>query len=118
MYYAHSTDRQDKKDWQPLKNHLENVANRADGFAREFNAKQFGYSAGLLHDIGKYSPEFQKRLAGSNIRVDHSTAGAYEASKLYDEFKSIVLAYIITGHHGGLLNFGSPESGLQKRLSK
>lgn len=118
MYYAHSTDKQDKKNWQLLKNHLEKVANCAAGFAREFNAEQFGYSAGLLHDIGKYSPEFQKRLDGSNIKVDHSTAGANEASKLYDEFKSIVLAYIITGHHGGLLNFGTPESGLKKRLSK
>jgi CRISPR-associated endonuclease/helicase Cas3 len=118
MYYAHSTDTQDKKTWQLLEAHLKKVANRASEFAKAFNADQLGYAAGLLHDIGKYSPEFQKRLDGSNIKVDHSTAGAHEASKLYDEFKSIVLAYIITGHHGGLLDFGSQESGLQKRLSK
>ncbi|MDY9926762.1 CRISPR-associated helicase Cas3' [Methanosarcina sp.] len=118
MYYAHSTDRQDKSDWQPLKEHLENVANIASGFSREFNAEQFGYAAGLLHDIGKYSPEFQRRLAGAQIRVDHSTAGAKESGKLYCMFHSRILEYIITGHHGGLLDYGTLESGLNERLSR
>ena len=31
----------------------------------------------LLHDIGKYSLEFQKKITeNSNIKVDHATAGA------------------------------------------
>lgn len=118
MYYAHSTDKQDKNDWQLLKDHLENVANIASGFSREFNAEQFGYASGLLHDIGKYSPEFQRRLDGTNIRVDHSTAGAQEARKLYGIFQSRILEYIITGHHGGLLNYGTKECGLDERLSR
>ena len=118
MYYAHSTDRQDKYDWQFLKDHLENVADIASGFSREFNAKEFGYSAGLLHDIGKYSPEFQRRLDGAKIRVDHSTAGALEAKKLYGIFQSRILEYVITGHHGGLLNYGTKECGLDERLSR
>jgi len=116
MYYAHSTDKQDKRDWQLLKDHLENVADIASEFSRELNAEQFGYAAGLLHDIGKYSPEFQKRLDGTNIRVDHSTAGAQEARKLYGIFQSRILEYIITGHHGGLLNYGTKERGLDERL--
>jgi len=118
MYYAHSTDRKDKNDWQFLKDHLENVADIASGFSREFNAEQFGYASGLLHDIGKYSPEFQRRLDGTNIRVDHSTAGAQEARKLYGIFQSRILEYIITGHHGGLLNYGTKECGLDERLSR
>ncbi|WP_155942331.1 hypothetical protein [Rhodomicrobium vannielii] len=32
--------------------------------------------AGLLHDLGKYHPDFQRRLEGSDIRVEHSIAGA------------------------------------------
>lgn len=116
MYYAHSTERQDKSDWQPLKNHLENVANIASKFSREFNAEKLAYAAGLLHDIGKYSPEFQRRLDGTNIRVDHSTAGAQESRKLYGIFQSRILQYIITGHHGGLLNYGTKEIGLEERL--
>ncbi len=118
MYYAHSTSLQDKNSWQLLKNHLENVANGASEFAKEFNAKQFGYASGLLHDIGKYSPEFQRRLDGVKIRVDHSTAGAQEARKLYDIFQSRILEYVITGHHGGLLNYGTKECGLDERLSR
>jgi CRISPR-associated endonuclease/helicase Cas3 len=118
MYYAHSTESQDKSNWQILKDHLENVANIASGFSSDFNSEQFGYASGLLHDIGKYSPEFQRRLDGSNIRVDHSTAGAQEARKLYGTFQSRILEYIITGHHGGLLNYGSTECGLEDRLSK
>jgi len=118
MYYAHSTDDQDRNNWQTLKDHLENVANLASGFAGEFNAERFGYAGGILHDIGKYSPEFQRRLDGANIRVDHSTGGAQEAGKLYGNFHSRILQYIITGHHGGLLDYGSAESGLQERLSK
>lgn len=96
MYYAHSTDKQDKSDWQPLKDHLENVADIASGFSREFSAEQFGYASGLLHDIGKYSPEFQKRLDGTNIRVDHSTAGAKEVRIIYGPFQSRILEYIIS----------------------
>ena len=118
MYYAHSTDRKDKKDWQTLKDHLEKVANIASRFSREFNAEQFGYAAGLLHDIGKYSSEFQRRLEMRQDRVDHSTAGAKEAGKLYCMFHSRILEYVITGHHGGLLNYGNPECGLSERLSK
>lgn len=118
MYYAHSTDDPDKNNWQILKVHLQNVANIASGFAGEFNAERFGYAGGLLHDIGKYSPEFQRRLDGANIRVDHSTAGAKESETFYGGFQSHILEYIITGHHGGLLDYGSAESGLQERLSK
>jgi CRISPR-associated endonuclease/helicase Cas3 len=51
--------------------------------------------AGILHDIGKYSDKFQRRLEGLNIRVDHSTAGAIEASKLYQKAQAIILQYII-----------------------
>ena len=76
MYYAHSTNNSDKSDWQLLKDHLTNVANLAARFACDFNASELAYAGGLLHDIGKYSPDFQRRLEGANISVDHSTAGA------------------------------------------
>lgn len=39
-------------------------------------AEELGYMAVILHDVGKYSDEFQARLEGKNGRVDHSTAGA------------------------------------------
>jgi CRISPR-associated endonuclease Cas3-HD len=44
---------------------------------------EWAYLAGLLHDVGKYSKEFQEKLEGKKRRVDHSTAGAKEAKKRY-----------------------------------
>lgn len=116
IYYAHSTTSSDKESWQILKDHLENVAKSTAGFAEDFYSGQFGYAAGILHDIGKYSQDFQRRLDGASIRVDHSTAGARESQKLYGLFHSRILEYVITGHHGGLRNYGSEESGLKERL--
>lgn len=118
MHYAHSTDNPDKSDWQTLKDHLTNVAKISQQFADDFNAGELAYTSGLLHDLGKYSQKFQQRLEGANIHVDHSTAGAKEAGKLFHKSYSLIFAYAVTGHHGGLLNFGSSESGLCERLQK
>ncbi len=116
MYYAHSTGDPDKRDWQELREHLQSVAGIASGFADDFCAGDLAYAGGLLHDVGKYSSEFQRRLEGAGIRVDHSTAGAREARALYPWPLNCILEYIITGHHGGLLNYGNSETGLEERL--
>jgi CRISPR-associated endonuclease/helicase Cas3/CRISPR-associated endonuclease Cas3-HD len=121
MYYAHSTINPNKSDWQSLKIHLKNVADRSQAFADDFNAGNLAYVSGLLHDIGKYSPEFQKRLEGERIHVDHSTAGSIEATRIFKDNQSaagLLFAYIVAGHHGGLLNYGSAEGGLCERLRK
>lgn len=121
MFYAHTTKNPDKSDWQLLKNHLTNVADISQQFANDFNAGELAYTSGLLHDLGKYSHEFQKRLEGKKIHVDHSTAGAIEATRIFqNELKPAGLfsAYQIAGHHGGLLNYGSPEDGLCERLRR
>ncbi len=116
-YYAHTTDSRDKSTWQPLKTHLTNVAEIASAFASDFNGKEFAYASGILHDIGKYSSEFQSLLDGARIRVDHSTAGAIESRRKYPILQSRVLEYVVAGHHAGLANYGSAESGLESRLN-
>ena len=118
MYYAHSTQNPDKSDWQILCDHLTNVAEISRTFADDFNAGNLAYTSGLLHDLGKYSDDFQKRLEGKKIQVDHSTAGAKESEKIFPVELNRLIAYLITGHHGGLLNYGSRESGLCERLGK
>ena len=121
MYYAHSTINPNKSDWQALKKHLKNVADRSQEFANDFHAGNLAYVSGLLHDIGKYSPEFQKRLDGEKNPVDHSTAGSIEATRIFNGKQSaagLLFAYIVAGHHGGLLNYGSAEGGLCERLRK
>lgn len=121
MYYAHSTLNPDKSDWQYLKTHLENVADRSKEFANDFHAGELAYVSGLLHDLGKYSPEFQKRLEGEKMHVDHSTAGSIEATRIFKDTQpaaGLLFAYVVAGHHGGLLNYGSAEGGLCERLRK
>lgn len=63
-FYAHSTDTADRTDWQPLADHLNAVALLAGRFARPFGAEALAHVAGLLHDLGKYTVEFQRRLEG------------------------------------------------------
>jgi len=118
--YAHSIKDADKSQWQTLKDHLESTASIAERFAARINAETFGKAIGLLHDIGKYSVEFQKRLEGMPLKVDHSTAGAQEAVKIYGKALGRILAYIIAGHHSGLPDVGSKadDSSLDARLLK
>jgi len=121
MYYAHSLeDDPDTTHWQSLEDHLRNVAEKAADFAEVFDARDWGYVAGLWHDVGKYSEKFQQLLFNSGQQVDHSTAGAqHAAQKLGQNDPGKLLAYVIAGHHSGLLDGKSnSNSCLCKRLSK
>ncbi|WP_051318559.1 CRISPR-associated helicase/endonuclease Cas3 [Cohnella thermotolerans] len=121
LFYAHRTDSDDKTQWQPLKTHLEAVAQRAGEFASKFGAREWGAAAGLLHDFGKFSAKFQKRLEGSPIPVDHATAGAQYVIETWNNKTARILAYVIAGHHAGLTDFGSDsgdEACLARRLKK
>lgn len=117
-YYAHSREDTEKSEWHLLQHHLTETARKAAEFANPFAAGELAYTAGLLHDLGKYSIEFQQRLQGGNFRVNHSTAGALEALGLHRVF-GILLAYVIAGHHTGLTDWGSKadESSLAGRLA-
>ena len=64
-YYAHKQG-EDKKDWQLLKDHLTAVAKMSRVFAERYGTGEMGYMAGILHDVGKYSKEFQEKLEGKN----------------------------------------------------
>jgi CRISPR-associated endonuclease/helicase Cas3 len=98
VFYAHSTNKKDRSDWQPLSGHLHGVSKIAGEFAAVFNAAGLAELAGLLHDIGKYTEKFQRRIAGEALRVDHATRGAMLAYGL----SGYLLAYALAGHHAGL----------------
>ncbi|PDO10535.1 MAG: hypothetical protein BLM47_06580 [Candidatus Reconcilbacillus cellulovorans] len=121
LFYAHRTDRPDKSDWQLLRDHLRRVAELSGSFADAFGAREWGEAVGLLHDLGKYSAAFQKRLEGSSERVDHSTAGAQVLATRWRGPLGRLAAYVVAGHHAGLPDFGTEageESCLARRLTK
>ena len=72
---------EDKARAQTVYEHLSGTADLAGEFAAPFGATEEARFAGWLHDIGKYSTAFQKRLLEDGPRVDHATAGAQEAMK-------------------------------------
>ena len=114
-YLAH---KKEGKEPQTVQEHCTNVARMAELFGDAFHLGTLCQAAGKLHDIGKYTKEFQRRLLENGEKVDHSSAGAIEAKREYGDAWNMALAYVIAGHHSGLQNYGSPESGLLNRLRK
>jgi CRISPR-associated endonuclease Cas3-HD len=104
-------------DKEPLNKHLKGTATYAKAFCAKFGAKNWGWIAGLFHDAGKSSLPFQNRLNGAPERVNHSTFGG---KRLYEKVGGNIgkaLAYIILGHHGGLMNSLKGQSKEPKRSS-
>lgn len=131
-FFAHTAPEDSNKlpeeggRWQKLEGHLKGTAILARDFASLFGAGEWGYIAGLLHDAGKYSKEFQDRLRASAdahieqfSKVDHSTYGAQRINKQWKNGEGKLLAYCIAGHHAGLADWqGNNDSCLMKRLEK
>ena len=103
-YLAHRSE--DGRE-QTVLEHLDAAAAACARSASAFGAGEQGRLAGLAHDIGKYSGAFQRRIRGEDIRVDHSTAGAWECAKL----GQLPAAFAVMGHHGGLPDGGGKTDG-------
>lgn len=107
-YYAH--------EGQTLVKHLREVASFAAQFASFFDACEQGRLTGLLHDLGKAEPEFQKRIQegeGSGKKEPHAHHGASLLLQKDSKRGGPVwpAAFAINGHHAGLHDRGD----LQKR---
>lgn len=107
------THRREDGSFQMLRAHLAGVAQRAETFARDIGSPREGLRIGLLHDIGKYSEDGQRRQRDPEHtgKVDHSTAGMQQAIQLGD----IPAVFAIAGHHGGLPDL---DENLMKRAQK
>lgn len=115
-------DKQGRFTVHNLEEHLSGVAALASEFASLFGNSDWAHLAGLWHDLGKYSREFQRRikllsgydpeahLEGKPGRVDHSTAGALHAIEQFG-MPGRILAYLIAGHHAGLPDWHTGETG-------
>jgi CRISPR-associated endonuclease/helicase Cas3 len=136
----HQTDGKD----QSLSEHLLEVASLTKLFAGKLGLARSGELVGLLHDLGKYSSDFQNYLKSAIGRleqdkddeyvdaqrmkgkIDHSTAGAQTVFRelarggVVDRITGEILAICIASHHSGLIDcLGSDGSDLlTKRLQK
>jgi len=127
-YYAHSREGEPPETWQPLDQHLENVAEMAAAFAKSFGGEKWAYLAGKNHDLGKGTLPWQAYLRHANGIVDelarfyegHPTHADVGAQWLYQNSDQVgkLLAYCIAGHHGGLPNWNdeSKKAELKSRL--
>lgn len=108
--------------WHGLLTHLEAVAYQAEIFAAKFNAGALAHCAGLWHDSGKSSPDFQAYLKACALATeqgtqspargpDHKTAGSVLAA----EYRLIPVAFAVQGHHGGLPNATDLKMTLAER---
>ena len=134
--------------WQLLTAHLSGVGDLTERHAQKIGMGRFGQLAGLLHDIGKFSEEFQNYLrsavgllnpdeddewvdaASLKGKVDHSTAGAQWAwHALRDKGTSEravaqALSLCVASHHSGLIDCIGASSGafgdnlFDKRMAK
>ena len=125
QFYAHSVEGKSVDEWHFLDEHLKGTAELAKSFADAFGSGEWGYLAGLWHDIGKYSEDFQNMLlasADAHIetkpgRVDHSTAGALHSTEKFKKAGRI-FSYLIAGHHAGLADWQTAEAGNKSLIQR
>lgn len=112
---------------QSIEEHCLNVARLARELIYEdedsCGLKDLAYNAGLLHDFGKYRPDFQRYIlaaSGANQsgkvppKAPHAIVGAIEARRLFDDpMIADTLAYCISGHHRGLYDHNEMERRLR-----
>jgi CRISPR-associated endonuclease/helicase Cas3 len=143
---AHVREADGSIQWLP--DHLIGVSLLTRDFARKIGLPEQGELIGLLHDLGKYSEEFQNYLKsavellnpdedeefvdakGLKGKVDHSTAGAqlvwreFSNSGQIGEIVGQILALCIASHHSGLIDCLTSdlnslgEDSFGKRMSK
>ncbi|HLU64970.1 MAG TPA: CRISPR-associated endonuclease Cas3'' [Kofleriaceae bacterium] len=107
-----------------LDDHLRDVAELAGRFGAAFGAGEHAALAGLWHDLGKYSGDFQRLIHSANgleahieaegNERDHSTAGAVHMIERGGP-KFYPLAAAIAGHHAGLADFDELRRRLKGR---
>jgi CRISPR-associated endonuclease/helicase Cas3 len=132
-YFAHSLPGRPKNEWQLLRDHLAQVAERAGKCASKFHSANWAWNSAWLHDIGKLAGEFQSYLLRENGlndeeydgaghgRINHSSAGAAFAEEIFGPIPGLSIAYLVAGHHAGLPDYYPADSGraaLQLRLQE
>jgi CRISPR-associated endonuclease/helicase Cas3 len=111
VFYARKSDDGRK---QTLPEHLENVAELSSKWAESFKTPKLTWVAGIYHDAGKATVEFQNYLLSDEAKrgsVNHSIYGAKSAFENFIDCLPVaeILANIIASHHVSLHDFMSPD---------
>ena len=138
-YIAHVNK---EKHIQTVDEHLNGVALLAKENMAKFGLESLGELLGLLHDVGKYSREFQDYIASETGlldqdadegvdtkskkgKVDHSTSGAqWVFGQLEKIGYSVTIGQMVTlclvSHHSGLIDCLAPDGTnvFLKRMNK
>ncbi len=114
--HAHSPNSEGA--WHTLSDHLATVAALSRSFADRFGAGGIAETLGLLHDIGKFNPDFQRYLLGCWLHqtsggprprsTPHSIYGALTAQRN----NTPLLAFAAAGHHGGIPDTAALKASL------
>lgn len=98
---------------QTIESHCINVAAYCFNIGKQIGLSNVSYIAGLLHDVGKFSNEFQnyikKATQGKQVHrgeVNHSSAGGIFCKEIIQATTTIevllqeIISYAIISHHG------------------
>lgn len=126
MYIAHEN--------QTLKKHLQGVSNLCRKNAEKIGCADYGELLGLLHDLGKYSKNFQDYIRSSigmldpdtdeefveaaelKGKIDHSTAGAqlvwtrFSSGVPAERLLAQILSLCLVSHHSGIIDCLTTDS--------
>lgn len=140
-YVAHLDD---AGKFQTLAAHLVSVSEMTSRFAAKIGLGDAGELIGLMHDLGKYNPEFQNYLRSAvglldqdqdesyvdphkaKGKIDHSTAGAqaiwreFQKSGAAEKAIGELLAICVASHHSGLIDCLAADGTdlLSRRMQK
>lgn len=100
-YYAKSQRKDGTQE--TVQEHLQAVETLASTYGKSFGQEIPAGLCGLLHDFGKYSPDFQNVLKGTQTGIDHAVSGA--AFLYYRQRRSFrPMIEAIAAHHSHLVS--------------
>jgi len=127
-YWAHSSRQAESGvigslGWQPLAEHLEAVGELAAQLAALARPGDRAFAAdarlaGLLHDLGKYTDAFQRRITAGGKKCQHAIHGAMVAAGASKAPLHPQAALAIAGHHAGIPDYSGVKASLAQKLKE